>query len=317
MLIRLHVFTYAYAYRSIGYTINGNVCIGKFVTDTYSYIFFSYSLSSYKTQSGRAMAVKSIAVLLIPFLVIVTVELKSSKPKNCKLAVPSKCINNSVIMVNKTAEKYIIQLNASLCHNGYCIPDYEYTYRSNCEDICNLCKLLQLTGKSISYTHYHIQSYIEINAVDCKKCEDKVDKYLNNLCAKITSMVTLFNITNTTVTTVTQPCPMSTNGVSWMTTTNTPKTTCTNRSTCNPSGSQYSTTTSHRQTASTTHTPTQSTESQSAVNTMPVQVLGALLGLSMVLLVIVTTGWVCTCLFMKNSKVKMNCVQDRYYKYRH
>ena len=40
--------------------------------------------------------------------------------------------------------------------------------------------------------------------------------------------------------------------------------------------------------------------------------LGALLGLSLLLLAVVTTGWVCTCVSMKKREAKMSSIHNRY-----
>ena len=47
------------------------------------------------------------------------------------------------------------------------------------------------------------------------------------------------------------------------------------------------------------------TSVQSMENSVPVIALGALLAFSVMLLAVVTTGWVCTCIYMKN-KLAMN-----------
>lgn len=129
---------------------------------------------------------------------------------------------------------------------------------------------------------------------------ERVDEHLNNLCSNKISVVTLFNITNTT-TTETQPCPTSTNGISM---TDTSKIT----NTCVPSCS----TTTQLQT--TVYAPTtRPMERQSlAKPALPILVLGALLALSILLLVIVITGWVHTCVTMKMNRVKNSCAKSRY-----
>ena len=145
----------------------------------------------------------------------------------------------------------------------------------------------------------------ELNTTDCCNsnlnksiCENKVDAHLNNLCKYKTSVVTTFDITNTTTTTP-QSCPIITETVC-ITTSSTQLVT------------DYAT--SNLSIAS-----IQPMERQSlgnlAANTLPVLILGALLALSILLLLIVTTGWVCTCVSMKKRKVKKSScfVQSRYY----
>ena len=58
--------------------------------------------------------------------------------------------------------------------------------------------------------------------------------------------------------------------------------------------------------------PSPSTASQTLVdksmelNCVPLVALGALLGLSLLLLAVVTTGWVCTCVSMKKREARMS-----------
>ena len=50
-------------------------------------------------------------------------------------------------------------------------------------------------------------------------------------------------------------------------------------------------------------------------NIYPLVTLGALLGLSLLLLTMVTTGWVCTCMFMKKREAKISSTTHiRYHK---
>ena len=48
------------------------------------------------------------------------------------------------------------------------------------------------------------------------------------------------------------------------------------------------------------------------LNYVPLVALGALLGLSLLLLVVVTTGWVCTCVSMKKREAKVSSTHTRY-----
>ena len=54
------------------------------------------------------------------------------------------------------------------------------------------------------------------------------------------------------------------------------------------------------------------TMTKSVQNYVPVVALGALLALSMVLLAMVTTGWVCTCISMKKREPKKSSSHTRY-----
>ena len=48
------------------------------------------------------------------------------------------------------------------------------------------------------------------------------------------------------------------------------------------------------------------------LNYVPLVALGALLGLSLLLLAVVTTGWVCTCVSMKKREAKVSSTHTRY-----
>ena len=54
------------------------------------------------------------------------------------------------------------------------------------------------------------------------------------------------------------------------------------------------------------------TLTKSVQNYVPVTALGALLALSMVLLAMVTTGWVCTCISMKKREAKQSSTHTRF-----
>ena len=115
-----------------------------------------------------------------------------------------------------------------------------------------------------------------------RECEDEVDEFLNSYCANLTAIAGL--PTASTVDNVITPSQCT-----QATVTATVTSSCTNSV-----GGAFQVT-----------IPISSMESgdQSPLtpetNNTPILALGALLALSMVLLAVVTTGWVCTCLIMK------------------
>ena len=119
---------------------------------------------------------------------------------------------------------------------------------------------------------------------DGQQCEIEVDAFLNSYCADLTAISTLPTTSAVDYVVTPSQCTQTT-----VTTTVTPS--CTN------SGGTFQVT-----------IPILSMESEdrsslaSETNNAPILALGALLGLFVVLLAVMTTGWVCTCLIMKKRE---------------
>lgn len=126
-------------------TIKGNVIVTKIHK-------VHFSTASYRTYNSlrvvtiATMVVKS-TTLLILFFKIVLLEVKPE----CTLDTtkPPICSSSSIITVTKTSTNYSVLVNASLCHNGYCIPDY-------LGNICQFCKSLHniISGNNEFCAHH-------------------------------------------------------------------------------------------------------------------------------------------------------------------
>ena len=131
-----------------------------------------------------------------------------------------------------------------------------------------------------------------------QQCEDAVDAFLNSYCANLTAaVIPTLPPTASAVSNVITPS-QCTQATYTMTTTVTVTPSCTNSA----DGTfqvtiPISSMNSGDQLPLTTET-----------NNTPILVLGATLGLSVLLLAVVSTGWVCTCLVMKNREVATSSV---------
>ena len=120
---------------------------------------------------------------------------------------------------------------------------------------------------------------------DGQQCEIEVDAFLNSYCADLTATSTLPTTSAVDYVVTPSQCTQTT-----ITTTVIPS--CTNSA-----GGAFQAT-----------IPVSSVESgdrsplTAETNNAPIVALGALLGLFVVLLAVVTTGWVCTCLIMKKRE---------------
>ena len=122
-------------------------------------------------------------------------------------------------------------------------------------------------------------------------CEDAVDAFLNSYCANLTAaVIPTLPPTASAVSNVITPsqCTQAT-----MTTTVTVTPSCTNSA-----GGTFQVTIPISSVNSGDQSPF-----TAETNDAPILVLGAMLGLSVLLLAVVSTGWVCTCLVIKNREV--------------
>ena len=135
-----------------------------------------------------------------------------------------------------------------------------------------------------------VYTYIGCNTNN-QQCENEVDAFLNSYCADLVATP--------------PPPPPPTTGADisptqcTLTTTVTP--TCTNTA---AGGGSFQVTIPISDSA---NSGDQSESALSAeTNDAPLLVLGALMGLSVVLLAVVSTGWVCTCLIMKRREIALS-----------
>ena len=233
---------------------------------------------------------------------------------DCERDVPPNCVNNPRINVLKDSNDYRV----TLCSDNQCIPENPDGMSNwiECQDVCDACRLLPGQNGKIMRP-YNILSSSTKTSVDCsddRQCEVEVDAFLDNYCASatFTNTVTTTHMITTTITS-TQPATTVTQHqtvTSTSTTTSTltvaetriTTTSITVSPSCSPSPpSQCSQTcppsppSQHSESATTNailYDDTKTTQ-------IPMLALGALSGLSVVLLVVVTAGWVWTCSNMR------------------
>ena len=145
--------------------------------------------------------------------------------------------------------------------------------------------------------HLPLDKFIVCQGLEDYKCEKQVDGFLNNYCASATPSIDLVTMPTTNNITVTETVRRDEASIS---------------QTDAPIQSRITT---FIATVTETTTPEQSMGARSSFNLVmdstPLAVLGALLGLSVVLLAVVTTGWVWTCCVMKKRGEKKSPVQNR------
>lgn len=140
-----------------------------------------------------------------------------------------------------------------------------------------------------------------INTTGCTttinhQCEEEVDAFLNSYCADLTALTAATTPSPTTAASnaiTPSQCTQAT-----LTTTVTPS--CTNSVVGGGNGFQVTIPDSVNSGESDQLPLTVETGS------VPVLVLAALLGLSVLLLAVVSTGWVCTCLVMKKREISLS-----------
>ena len=135
------------------------------------------------------------ALLLLLFLV------EPANTHQCDRAAFPHCTNNnSVISVMKSTEMYQVTLRVTewQCFNEFClVNNQEYRQKTlMCNDICGACQQLQplgSNGKSTERIHVHIVvNFLCVTHAECgtivTNCEVQLDIYLDDFCAKTTSM---------------------------------------------------------------------------------------------------------------------------------
>ena len=192
----------------------------------------------------------------------------------CNLQEPTNCQNNLNIKILKTSDTYQLTLYLNDQHN----ENLTFTFR--CCAICEACETLLTSGKT---TNMWLQLLQNCGCIQCfimvgcdqmdkqLQCEMKVDTFLNKYCASTAllganlSTISIVHTPPTIIPTQTSPALMPISADIY---------TCKSWS-----------------------------ESQLEANsTTVVMALGIILGLCMVLLLVVTAGWVCTCRALKNLK---------------
>lgn len=226
---------------------------------------------------------------------------------SCARPVPENCRNNPRITVVKTNMHYRL----SLCSNNpNCLPSRPEEWLE-CSDVCEVCRSLtgsqgrSLVPESKSQklnVHSVWPLKLYTGCANNNACEEQVDAYLNSYCASATASTTTINGgPTTTVTlieaalTLTQTETITSTSRTTVTDTREAAATVTVTSTCvlSAPGSQCSALASTNSNAELL--------AQSNSNHKSVLALGALLALSVVVLLVVTVGWVCTCFAVKKK----------------
>jgi hypothetical protein len=136
-----------------------------------------------------------------------------------------------------------------------------------------------------------------------RECEDEVDAFLNSYCADLAALTAAATTSPTlppTITTTTTAITPSQCTQATLTTTVTPS--CTNSAT--PGGTSFQVTIPIIPDFE--NSGDQSPLTTGEIDNVPILILGALLGLSVLLLAVVSTGWVCTCLIVKKREISLS-----------
>ena len=154
---------------------------------------------------------------------------------------------------------------------------------------------IYLISKIMHAYLYDINTIINIGCTTTidRECENEVDAFLNSYCADLASLAAATPPPPTLHPTITpSQCTQAT-----LTTTVTPS--CTNP--VAGGGNSFQVTISIPDSG-------ESDQSPLTVETgsIPILVLAALLGLSVLLLAVVSIGWVCTCLIMKKREISLS-----------
>ena len=224
--------------------------------------------------------------VLFKLLLVLTWNL-AAEARNCnrQISLPTSCMSiNSNIQLTKQSDHYDLQL----CSNGQCLPAADSETWIKCDRICAACASMANA------------SHCGTNRV---QCERKVSTFLDNYCSSntpstsTTTRTTTVRPTETTTTThvetTTLPCETVTHQRTTTTTVN-----VTIYDITNPAEKSSQTSTSVQPIV----TNNRNDKLGGSANGAPVAALGALLGLSMILLLIVTAGWVWTLCAMKRKK---------------
>ena len=228
-------------------------------------------------------------VLLKLLLVLTwTLAVEAMPPmRQCSHDIPTSCMANTNIQLTKKTDHYDLQL----CSNGRCIPGTGQEKWIRCNRMCDTCE--SMAGSSCGR--------------DEDQCESQVSTFLDNYCQRNTPSTTTTTSTATVRSTVTTTTRIHTTvtipKTQRVTTTNTEVVTTTLP--CQTLTSISTKTVTQELTSKTCDilaSEGSSKASTSVQHTAPVAALGALLGLFMILLTIVTAGWVWTLCVMKRKK---------------
>ena len=144
---------------------------------------------------------------------------------------------------------------------------------------------------------YNIDTIIGCTTTINRECEDEVDAFLNSYCADLAALTAATPPPTLPPTAVNNAITPSQCTQATLTTTVTPS--CTNPAAGGGNSFQV-----------TIPIPDSGESDQSPLTietgSVPILILAALLGLSVLLLAAVATGWVCTCLIMKKREISLS-----------
>ena len=231
--------------------------------------------------------------LVFKLVLVLIWNTAAAAPRECSQTIPASCMSNTNIRIVGRDDHYDLQL----CSNSQCIPAVEEKW-IRCNKMCDACKTMANS------------SYCGTNE---GRCERRVSTFLDNYCSSNTPSTSTTRCLTTTDTqivtttlpcqtvTTTQPCQIVTRQLTSTTTvpvTVSPTCTDTTADFVKSTQTHTNTTTTYESLEKNGNKFEMSTGSASGA---PTAVLGVLFGLSMILLVVVTTGWVWTLWKMKKK----------------
>ena len=265
----------------------------------------------------------------VVFKLVLVLIWNTAAAMKCRQPIPASCTSNTNIELTLTQKKdyYLLQL----CSNGQCIPGIEKKW-IKCDKMCEACESMDINcGTNEEDCEIKVSTFLDNY---CSSNTPSTSTQTVTTTARITATPSVLTTTNIQTVTKTQPCPTITR-ITTVHVTASPTCSVTTTSNTPSTSTQTVTTTVTVQRITTTNTqiitetlpcPTlKGIASQTCSVTAPDEsrqehngnknelvvsangllastILGVLFGLSMVLLVVVTTGWVWTLWKMKKKK---------------
>ena len=227
-------------------------------------------------------------IKLVQFLWLSSTILAMGRDYQCQRldGVQQNCINNPRIRMTKNMNNYRLELCSNI---SSCTPTDNVAW-IKCRDVCTICRSLpgQHGKNAIAYVLNFdlVHTFLRLQQYSKRKCEEELDRFLNDYCAsatytstvtttttrwKTTSTITTTEISTVTATRISTTCSVAIHSVS-------PKHT----------PLVYFNKSINDEAAAIEHSDQKGTVA-----------LGVLLGLSLLLLAVLATGWILTCLKMK------------------
>ena len=234
-----------------------------------------------RSEVAESRMMSTVSLLLFLLTIMPLTLLGGQRAYTCnQQEIPANCQSNPNIETLKGNETYQLRL----CPNDQCRED-SVTLNFRCCYICEVCETLLASGTWLIIMHkmtvdlIHTQCYTVGCGQNEGQCEETVDMFLNNYCASVSFELPAIHIPPIAPTqTILLPMPTAIDLSYFQSITVTiPNKTC---------------------------TPNQSMGNSSDSRNIIILALGIILGLCVVLLLVVTAGWVCTCRALRTQKRK-------------